>query len=273
MLTFKHMQAPSGIGFVKLILFLPGLAYLLLVLFALLFGNRLVFPAPPSGYSDSEAIIKFPYDTEGNTVSVLYLDNPGSRYLIYYHHGNGEDLQSVLPRLQGLRRAGFAVLAWDYPGYGTSDGSPSEKLVLQVADQLWETIPRDFGYLPDQVILYGRSLGSGPATWLASRHEAAALILEGAFTSTFRVGIPVKLLPWDIFDNLSRIGSIRCPVLILHGTDDGTIPFSHGRRLYESAPDPKGFTWVQGGKHNDLIEVYPDTYYSSLERFMRSLSP
>lgn len=253
----------------KLVLVLPGLAYLLLALFALLFANSLVFPAPPSGYSDSPDIIKFPYDKEGNAVSMLYLDNPGSRYLIFYQHGNGEDLQSILPRLQGLRRAGFAVLAWDYPGYGTSDGSPSERSILKVADLIWNAIPEQYGYRHDQVILYGRSVGSGPATWLANRYTAAGLILEGGFTSTFRVGVPVKLLPWDIFDNLSRIRDVRCPILILHGTDDETVPYTHGRTLYEAAPDPKHFTWVQGGRHNDLIEMYPDTYYSSLERFIR----
>ena len=262
------MNAAAHIGLIKLVLIMLLLAYLGLVMFALMFANRLVFPAPPPGYSDSPQIIKFPFNGNGDSVSMLLLRNPHSRWLIFYNHGNGEDLQGILPRLQGLRDAGFSVLAWDYPGYGTSDGKPSEGVVLRTAAAIWEQIPGLTGYTHANVILYGRSLGGGPATMLATRNHAAGLILEGVFTSTFRVGLPVKLLPWDIFDNLRLIDSINCPLLVLHGTRDRTVPFRHGKRLFEKAPDPKTFAWFEGGHHNNLIEEYPETYYSSLARFI-----
>lgn len=261
------MAGFSSTGFWKLILLLPVLGYVGLALFAFVFANRLAFPAPPPGYADSPDIRKFTYNEAGRQVSMVYLEEPGSPFLVYYHHGNGEDLQGILPRLQALRKAGFSVLAWDYPGYGTSDGRPSEKLVNTVAEQIWQTIPGTFGFSHDRVILYGRSLGGGPATFLASRHRAAGLVLEGAFTSIFRVGTRVNILPWDIFDNLALIGSITCPALFIHGTDDETVPFRHGRQLWEKAPEPKFFAWLDNGRHNDLIDVYPETYYSSLLRF------
>lgn len=261
-----------SIGFLKLLLLLPVITYLGLMAWVAFYSNKLVFPVPPVGYSDSPDIIKFPYNEDGNSVSMVFLENPRSDYLIFYHHGNGEDLHSALPRLQFIRNAGFSVLSWDYPGYGTSDGKAGEKLTLEIAQKIWDTIPESFGFSPKKIILYGRSLGSGPAVNLASRNHAAGIILEGAFTSIFRVGIGFNILPWDIFDNLGSIPSIKCPLLVIHGTDDEKVPFAHGVRLYEKATQPKHFTWLDKGTHNDILETYSEIYYSSLTRFTELIS-
>ncbi|MEX0331943.1 MAG: alpha/beta hydrolase [Puniceicoccaceae bacterium] len=259
-----------SIGFIKLLLLLPVIVYAGLMAYAFLFANKLVFPAPPPGYSDSKDIIRFPYD-DGKSVAMVFLDNPGSRHLIFYHHGNGEDLHSAIFRMQALREAGCAVLGWDYPGYGTSDGKPSEKLVNTVARKILAEIPSSFGYQPDRIIHYGRSLGGGPALAMAAEQPCAGIILEGTFTSIFRVGLGKNILPWDMFDNLARIRKVQCPVLVIHGTEDRVIPFSHGKALYEAAPGQKSFTWLDGGTHNNLIEAYRDSYYSSVTRFIKSI--
>ena len=170
------MSSMPSIGFIKLLLLLPFLAYAGLMAFAFLFANKLVFPVPPPGYSDSPDIIKFRYNEKGESVSMVFLDNPGSRYLIFFHHGNGEDLHHSLSRMKALQKAGFAVLGWDYPGYGTSDGRPTEAIVLEVAEKILTAIPSSFQYPADRLIHYGRSLGGGPATALASRYPAAGLI-------------------------------------------------------------------------------------------------
>lgn len=261
------MSSTPSIGFIKLIVLIPVISYLGLALFALLFANRLVFPAPPAGYADSPDILKFTYNNKGQQVSMVLLENKRATHLVYYHHGNGEDLHSILPRLQALRNMGFAVLAWDYPGYGTSDGKPSEQLVNSIAEEILKTIPDEYGYTYDRIILYGRSVGGGPAVHLATRQPVGGLILEGVFTSIFRIGIKVNILPWDMFDNLGKIGDIQCPVLFLHGSDDQVVPFSHGKALIEKAPQPKFFSWFSGGGHNDLLESYSDSYYSSVIRF------
>ncbi len=253
-------------------LLLPVAGYLGLCLYAALFTNGRVFPAPPSGYRDSPDILKFRYNEAGDAVSMVYLPTPGSSYLVYYHHGNGEDLQSVLPRLKFLQQMGFSVLSWDYPGYGTSDGRSTERRVQQIAELIWEAIPSEFGFRPEQVILYGRSLGGGPAIRLAVRHQAAGLILEGCFTSIFRVGIGASVLPWDVFNNQAEIRSIQCPVLVMHGADDPVVPFSHGLRLYQEAPEPKTFTWIGDGGHSDIIEKFPEVYYNSLTRFLELIA-
>jgi fermentation-respiration switch protein FrsA (DUF1100 family) len=255
----------------KIILLVLIFGYFGLAAFALLFANRLVFPAPPAGYQDGPDSLKFTYNEAGDAVTLFYLPNPRARFLIFYHHGNGEDLIGIRSRLEDLVKAGYAVLAWDYPGYGTSDGTPTEKSVLSIADTLWDALPERFGFAHHDTLLYGRSVGGGPAVWLASREKPAGLILEGTFTSIFRVGLPFNPLPWDIFDNLSRISEVACPILIFHGTADRTVPFSHGQQLYEAAPEPKFFSWIDGGGHNDLPETYPEIYHSSLEAFTSHL--
>lgn len=256
-------------GFIKLLLLLPVLAYVGLMAYAFLFANKLVFPVPPPGYSDSGEIIRFPYDKDGKSVALVFLEQPDSEYLIFFHHGNGEDLAHCLHRMQALHEAGFAVLGWDYPGYGTSEGKPSEKSVLEAARKIWKDIPQSYGYAPEKIIHYGRSLGGGPAIALAAEEPCGGLIVEGTFTSVFRLGIglSINILPWDIFDNLSRIRKVRCPVLVIHGTHDATVPFTQGKRLFEAAPEPKFFAWLDGGTHNNAIEAYRDSYYSSIMRF------
>ena len=253
-------------------LLLPVAGYLGLCLYAALVANSRIFPAPPSGYKDSPDILKLTYNQAGEAVSMVYLGNPVSPYLVFYNHGNGEDLQSILPRLKFLQQSGFSVLAWDYPGYGTSDGQPTEKLVQDIAEQIWKMIPEEFGYQPRQVILYGRSLGGGPAVQLATRHQAAGLVLEGCFTSIFRLGLGAPILPWDIFNNLATIGSVNCPVMVIHGTNDQVVPFEQGLQLYAKAPEPKTFTWIKDAGHSDVIEKFPEVYYSSLNRFLELIS-
>lgn len=258
----------SSIARMSLLTLLFG--YLGLAGFALVFANRLTFPAPRPSYEDGPGSLKFTAPN-GTRVTLRYLPNPRSPLLALYHHGNGEDLGTIESRLHTLHEAGFAVLAWDYPGYGTSDGHPTEEGLLEMAAALLESIPGDYGYPITRTVQYGRSLGGGPATWLAARYPVAGLILEGTFTSVFRVGLPVNILPWDLFDNRRELASVRCPVLILHGTDDETVPFKHGRELYEIATGTKYFAWFDGGRHNNLIEAFPQTYRDSLLTFQAHL--
>jgi hypothetical protein len=246
--------------------------YLALAGFALLFADRLAFPAPPTSYRDGPETIKFTYGEAGEAVTLQYLPQPQSRFLIVYHHGNGEDLGTIQDRLEILYKAGFAVLAWDYPGYGTSDGSASESSVITAAKALLESIPQRYGYSIEQTIQYGRSIGGGPALALASEYPVAGVILEGTFTSIFEVGLPVNILPWDIFNNLQRIPRIQCPVIVLHGTNDETVPFSHGKQLYDAAQNPKFFAWFDGGRHNNLVDDFPQTYSDALNGFQQHLT-
>jgi pimeloyl-ACP methyl ester carboxylesterase len=257
--------------FLKLTLVVSAVSWIGLAAFALLFANKMIFPAPPSSYKDSDAILKIPYGSGGYVISAVYLPNPDADKVIFYHSGNGEDLGNIMGRLQDLQKRGFSVFAYDYPGYGTSTGSPNQKTVYQSAEAGVRHLREELGYQKSQIILYGRSLGGGPTAYLAKKDPYAGLILEGVFTSTFRVMTRVRVLPWDIFDVLGKIPHIQCPVLVIHGTRDFTVPFHHGQTLWRHAPETKSFLWIDGGGHNNLIENHPEAYWLAFSEFTGSL--
>ncbi|MHC5162858.1 MAG: alpha/beta hydrolase, partial [Planctomycetota bacterium] len=120
---------------------------------------------------------------------------------------------------------------------------------------------------PNTIIVHGRSVGSGPSCFLASQKPVGGLILESAFTSVHRVAIGMSL-PFDPYNNLMRIQSIDCPLLIIHGKRDSVIPFWHGQTLYEIANKPKMNYWVETAGHNDLLYRAGNYYWKTLDRFV-----
>ena len=226
----------------------------------------MIFLPQSSSYQDTEEILKIPV-TDTEKISAQYLPNPQADHILLYIHGNAEDLGDIRPWLQQLHQWGFSVFAYDYRGYGTSDGHPSERNAYQDADAAYTYLTRSLNVLPERIIVYGRSVGGGSATELARKHELAGLILESAFTSAFRVVVPIPLLPFDKFSNLSKVRKVRCPVLVMHGQADQIIPFRHGKTLYEAAPDPKAFLWVEAAGHNDLAWVAAERLKETLVFF------
>jgi fermentation-respiration switch protein FrsA (DUF1100 family) len=252
----------------KSLLLFTVLAYVGLVLVAYFAADRLIFLPPASSYSDAQLPVRLVSTTDGARIAVLHLPNPSSSFTLLYSHGNAEDLGHLAPLLQQLQGAGFAVLAYDYRGYGLSTGGPpsAEGAYRDIA-AVYRHATEDLQIPASQIIVYGRSVGSGPAVDLAARQPVAALIIESGFTSTFRVVTRLPLLPFDRFSNLRTIREVRCPVLVIHGRQDEVIPFSHGEKLYAAAPEPKQFLWVQGAGHNDLVWVAGGEYWQALVDF------
>jgi hypothetical protein len=231
----------------------------------------MIFLPPPPTYPDGPEILKIS-TPDGVKLAARYLPHPGARYTLVYFHGNAEDLGQVDLSLRELRdRLGVSVLGWDYRGYGLSGGKPGEPATLRDAHTVLAYVTGTFGVPPERIILYGSSLGGGPAVEAAASRHCAGLILRSAFTSAFRVMTRVRLLPFDKFDNLSRLPRITCPVLIIHGTADETVPFSHAQKLYAAAPGSKHRLWVEGAGHNDLIETAGEDYWKTLREFVAGL--
>jgi abhydrolase domain-containing protein 17 len=244
------------------------LAYAALAAFAYFLADRMIFLPPPASYDETTLPVTMVPTEDGVRIATLHLPNPDAEFTILYSHGNAEDLGYALPVLQALQRAGFAVIGYDYRGYGASTGGPptahgASRDIAAVYRHATETL----GIPPSQIILLGRSVGSGPATELAAQRPVAGLILESAFTSTFVVVTRIRLLPFDRFPNLRHIREVAAPVLVIHGTRDEVIPFAHGRRLYEAAPGPKQSFWVEGARHNDLLSVAGARYFQTLDAF------
>lgn len=181
-------------------------------------------------------------------------------------HGNGENLATM--RMAGLfdefAELGMGVLALDYPGYGRSEGDPSEESLLAAADVAWtKLVDRTDGETDERPprLVIGWSLGAAVGIQIAARHPESVdgLVLISAWSTlvdTARQHFPGFLtdrLLEDRYDSLAWASEIECPVLQIHGSVDRIIPIELGRRLHEELPEPKRWVVVEGAGHNDLL--------------------
>ncbi|OLP19442.1 alpha/beta hydrolase [Leptolyngbya sp. 'hensonii'] len=231
-------------------------------------ADSMIFLPQPASYRDSAAVLKVPV-TDQLHISAVYLPNLQADYTILYIHGNAEDLGDIRPMLERLQGWGFSVFAYDYRGYGTSDGKPSEQNAYQDAAAAYRYLTQTLKVPPERIIVYGRSVGGGSATELANRYSIAGLVLQSTFTSAFRVVVPIPILPFDKFPNLRHLRQVKCPVLVMHGQADEVVPFSHGQRLYDAVPGPKLSLWVAEAMHNDFNEVAGDRLRLALLDFQQ----
>lgn len=235
------------------------------VLARLLAGRALYHPEVASGRAPEGA--QMIQGADGSTVAVLHLPNPTTRFTIWLFHGNAEDLGDLAPGLQAWREAGFAVFAHDYPGYGASSGRPTEANVYAASRVARRYLREQLKVPANRTILYGRSLGGGPAVQMAIEEKVAGLVLQSAFTSVYRVVTRWSVLPFDMFENERKLPQVPCPVLVMHGRNDEVIPFVHGEALHAAAPGPKTAFFVPGAGHNDFSEVAGPRYGEVLREF------
>ncbi|XP_054646829.1 alpha/beta hydrolase domain-containing protein 17A [Dunckerocampus dactyliophorus] len=208
--------------------------------------------------------------SRGNKVGCMYIRcAPSSRFTVLFSHGNAVDLGQMSSFYIGLgTRINCNIFSYDYSGYGVSSGKPSEKDLYTDIDAAWHTLRTRYGVSPENIILYGQSIGTVPTVDLASRYECAAVVLHSPLTSGMRVAFPdtKKTYCFDAFPNIEKVSKITTPVLIIHGTEDEVIDFSHGLALFERCPKAVEPLWVEGAGHND-IELYSQ-YLERLRRFI-----
>ncbi|KAM3656423.1 alpha/beta hydrolase domain-containing protein 17A isoform 1-T1 [Ammospiza maritima maritima] len=208
--------------------------------------------------------------SRGNRVGCMYVRCvPGARYTVLFSHGNAVDLGQMSSFYIGLgTRINCNIFSYDYSGYGVSTGRPSERNLYSDIDAAWQALRTRYGISPENIILYGQSIGTVPTVDLASRYECAAIVLHSPLTSGMRVAFPdTKKTYWfDAFPNIEKISKITSPVLIIHGTEDEVIDFSHGLALFERCPKAVEPLWVDGAGHND-IELYSQ-YLERLRKFI-----
>ncbi|MBX2862495.1 MAG: alpha/beta hydrolase [Leptolyngbyaceae cyanobacterium MAG.088] len=244
--------------------------YTFFALYVFFRADSMIFLPPTASYDDTQDILKLPV-TNNQNISALYLPNATANYTLLYIHGNAEDLGDIRPKLEDLHSWGFSVFAYDYRGYGTSDGKPSERNAYKDIEVAYTYLTQQLNIPAEKIIVYGRSVGGGSATELASQQPVAGLILESAFTSAFRVVVPFPLLPFDKFANLKKLKKVRCPVLVMHGQIDEIIPFHHGQTLYQAVSQTKASLWVPEAGHNDFTWVSGERLQQALVSFQQQL--
>ncbi len=234
--------------------------------------DKVIFQPHPASYQTSLTGLSEVRAADGTTLALIHLPNNNAQQTVFYFHGNAEDLGDCLPVLKQLQSAGFAVLAFDYRGYGRSTGQPEEGNVYADTKVVLAHAKVNFGVTSERLLVVGRSLGGGPAVELAMREPVAGLILVSAFQSVARMAPGVKLAP-DRFDNLTKIVHVRAPILIIHGTADEVVPFAQGQALFAAASEPKRAVWLEGVKHNNVFATASDRFLSELKNFAKNFPP
>lgn len=195
-----------------------------------------------------------------------------SGFWVLHLHGNADSAFSVgqLRHAEQLRALGLNVLAVDYRGFGRSSGVASELHIDEDAEAAYQELIRR-GVSPRQIIIWGHSLGSGPAVFVASRHPAAMLVLFGAYTSIPDVAadtypyLPIRWLAGVHFNSLQRMRDVHMPVVIAHSVSDSIIPFHHAPQLYAAANEPKRLLRLDDAVR-DGFGGHVDALYDHLQR-------
>jgi pimeloyl-ACP methyl ester carboxylesterase len=196
---------------------------------------------------------------------------------VIYFYGNGMCMADSVDELNRLRRLGFNVIVADYEGYGMSGGTPSEGGCYAVADAEYDYLVKRKDVDPGRIIAVGWSLGAAVAIDLANRRPIAGLVTFSAFTSIpdmsrahLNQSAPAILLA-SRFDNLSKIRTVKCPILMAHGTQDQLVPPEMLIRLSAAAKSNVTIVHVNGAGHNDIFERGGDSLDHKVKIFVDSL--
>ncbi len=195
---------------------------------------------------------------DGAVINAIHFKSENPKGVILYFHGNAGNLSRWGQITEFFVERQYDLLVMDYRSYGKSTGELSEQAFYNDAQLCYDHLLKD--YKATEIIIYGRSLGTGMATYLASKQTPGQLILETPFYSLTHVAkyrfplFPAKTLLKYKFPSYKYIPEVTCPITIFHGTDDRVIPYASGQRLFESIThNDKVFYTVESGGHNDLV--------------------
>jgi fermentation-respiration switch protein FrsA (DUF1100 family) len=254
--------------------------YFVILLALMIFEESLIFfPSrypvgnwEPGGLKFEDAWFRA---SDGTQLHGWYVPHDRPLAVVLFCHGNGGNVTHRDDALHLLhRKAQVAVLAFDYRGYGRSEGSPTEAGVLADARAARTWLAQRAGIAENEIVMMGESLGGAVAVDLAARDGARALVLESTFSSLPDVAsyyyrwLPVRLMMHTRLDSTRIIGQFRGPLLQSHSTSDSIIPYQFGRRLFDAAHEPKRLITFSGIDHNELR---PTSYYATLQEFFEGL--
>lgn len=248
--------------------------FLFLVQRAVLFPRKQI-PLPPEGVTDIHTGVfeTIWLKTDYGNVEAWFLPPVNSPVgvpapAVIFGHGNAELIDYWPIALKNFTRMGIGLLLVEYPGYGRSGGTPTERSIRHVFVAAYDALVSRETVDPSRIVLFGRSLGGGAVCALAPKRPSAALILMSTFTSVPAMAskfLVPRFLVRDPFNNFDTIKRYPAPVLIIHGRDDGIIPFSHASDLHRAAKNSTLI--VDRAGHNDCPSDW-NVFWKDLKLFL-----
>ncbi|RYG64636.1 alpha/beta hydrolase [archaeon] len=241
--------------------------------------SSLVFQPPSLSYVSPRGINYVWIRTKNNFQLPAFYIDAHSSVTILFSHGNAEDLAMIYDWFQHFSwKLKVNVLAYEYRGYGNAGGHATESNCYEDIQTAYYYLVQQLQVPSSNIVLYGRSLGTGPTLYLAQQLQErqvrlGGVILQSAFLSVLRVAFPLRFtLQCDLFPNIDRVGSLRVPTLFIHGTRDEVVPFSGGQELFLLTPAHCRAKplWVHQAGHNNLEAFYEDeeAFFNPLRDFL-----
>jgi len=228
------------------------------------------------------AFEKVVFETEdGLKLSAWFIPAEKAELTVLFCHGNGGNMTHRLDTINILNELGLNCFIFDYRGYGSSQGKPSERGTYLDAEAAYKWLTEKKKIPSQNIILFGRSLGGSIAAYLATKVEAKGLIVESSFTSYVDMGrkfypyMPVRLAATYSYKTIDYVRQVHRPIMIIHSRNDEVIPFEFGLKLYDVANEPKEFVEIFG-THNDGFLFSGETYrqaWSNWLEFLKEYKP
>lgn len=262
------------------------LGYLGICLFLYLMQARVIFfpDMPGRQLSMSPRDINLAYEdiqantVDGETIHGWFVPAEEGNVTLLFSHGNAGNISHRLESIALYNSLGLNVLVYDYRGYGQSTGRISEAGFYKDAYAMWQALTEQKGIRPENIVLFGRSLGAAITSQLATQVRPGGVILESPFSSVPDMGaklypfLPVRLLSRFKLSNVAHVQAIKSPLLVVHSRDDEIIPFTHGEQVYAAAHEPKTFLAIRGD-HNGGFLYSGRLYTEGLEAFLIKYFP
>lgn len=232
-------------------------------------ASKVLFQPPVSRFPMNPDHL-FLHSKSGSKLQVLFI-NRNAKYTLVISHGNAEDIYLVEQWLQTyfLKQVDVNCVVYEYTGFGESNGRiPGDQSLYDDIETVYLYLTENLNISSDNIILYGRSIGSGPSSFLAEKHPVAGVILHSGLMSALRVVFNLRwTLPFDKFPNIDRMPNIDCPVYIIHGKRDEIVPFYHAQELHRQTRHKYPPYYVDGAGHNN-VEKFATDYCQRINQFI-----
>ena len=217
----------------------------------------------------------------GLKLHAWFFDLPQAKYTILVSHGNRGNIATHDYLIAALLKQGVSVFMYDYSGYGASSGLPNLSVVTSNAEAAYDYLVDIKKLSPDNLILYGESLGAAVSAHLATVRKAKAIIYQSGFSSLAKIArekmplmaiYPKMFFPKPQLDAVNSFKKISIPVLIVHGLQDVLVPIHHAKAVFAAAAEPKHLVFFETAAHRDCITADTESFNAAIQQFFKVLS-